>query len=232
MKYVFTLIASVFILSCYSQEKLTGIGSIKIGKTLAELKEMGVIADLIDANIADPSDLVDIKNNYLLVFDSLKRPDDLILFMYERCVSAKVVLMKDYKVSGINTGQLKLTFYKDSLVEIYFFEFSPELAEAIKTKYGDGKLESKTEKVKCKSVYGEVVYEDRSFTTYWNKGETIEAINKLSVYRDAKCKKQSSNEFYIHNRTGISRVKECSARFTKIDDKNKKSDDKKKLIDF
>lgn len=235
MKYAFTLIYSVFILSAYSQDKLSGIGRIRLGRTLSELKSELPIEDIVDANDRNVGflDIMENKKNYLLIYDSLREAKKYdFLHMYERCPKAKIILLSKYTIAGMDVKKIKLTFYNDSLVSVYVNDPSIEFIDALAAKYGEGKLETKSTQVTCKSLYGEVNYSDETFYTYWNKGTNFEAVHCVSQYRDSKCQKKFLSFFYIRDASTFSKMEDCSTVYSKKDEDAKKAADKKKLADF
>lgn len=171
------------------------------------------------------------RKDYLLEFDENKTPKDLWT-MYNRCKAAKTVLLSQYLVAGITINKIDLQFYHDTLVSITITDPSTEFQEAIKAKYGPGKLETKTKVVTCTSIYGESKFEDKTFSTEWDTENGIKAIDYLSDYRNSKCERSFLSYFKIYDEAAYEAYMLCQSESINEHIENERKKKKDKLNDF
>jgi hypothetical protein len=235
MKLIVTIFSIVVCQTVFPQDKFTGFGRLKIGGSYSEVIAAVGLSDskLINPNEkkVDWLDVYDNKKDYLLVYSQEKTPADLSVF-YCKAPSSKVLLLSKYEVSGIIVNRIKLSFYNDTLIDIFIKSAPSEFDEAVNAKYGKGKTETETKQVTCSSIYGNSTHEENYYRTYWNKGDNIEAISYLAKYRDSKCKEVFMSYFDICDTTQKDLMESAAKAFTQEESERKLSDKKKNLSDF
>lgn len=106
------------------------------------------------------------------------------------CKNAKVFVIGGYSISGIILKGLRLTFFNDTLIEIHC-DGTTELTDAIKLKYGRGKLTGDSKEINCIYKYNgnTIKYKEEDIKETWNNGD-IEAYVRTSKYYNDNCKEK------------------------------------------
>jgi hypothetical protein len=204
--------------SLFAQDKIEGIGRFKINKTTTSLldtlaKEYGVKITKISKD-GDFRKIV-IKNeskNKNCIIELLKNLSDdridQIPFAYS-CEATRVFYIQKYEVAGIGLTELYITFIDDKLISI-FCNYDAKVKEALRLKYGAGKVEYETKEIRC--VYkltGNIVTEEEySSSEDWTNGNIVATLSFSRSY-DNECKKEITSYLLIKNTPMYSRLLSC-----------------------
>ncbi|OAV70685.1 hypothetical protein Barb4_01170 [Bacteroidales bacterium Barb4] len=173
MKSMLSVFCSLLICNlCFSQEKITGIGKLKLFSSANVIKEIGYIKEPI---------LVTSEREYLSkVYKKYENKELYLLGISENkndkiarvpfCDSVKVYYIPSYiPVDGVVLSGITLKFFNDSLYSIMID--SPDgLRAALTLKYGKPEHEKKEkERIFVNGLGIEITKIDSEYTTTWEK---------------------------------------------------------------
>lgn len=236
---VFTALMCCFQFACaqdsIQQTNIEGIGIFKIGKTdisiIEELKnELNVKVERTNNSSYQYSKELDSKK-FILEFyadtvNSYNSP------VYSSVLSdVRIFEVRGYSVANIELKDLVLYFYKDTLYELKC-DYSQELIDAVKLKYGEGQLESSEREVQCSSrLTGTYSLKEQTFYTTWSNG-LIHAVYTLSKYYDSKCEKKLLAYFIVSNSQLVTEIRELEDALKNLRKNADAEAKKKELKDF
>lgn len=190
----------------FSQDqKIEGIGLFKIGQTHVSIIDK-LSEDINTKTIScnSSSDFYEIeysKTKYIIQTfpDTVKEynsPPGSSL-----CQNVKSFSVKGFYVAGIQLKDLKLQFYNDTLYYVSC-DYTSDISEAMKLKYGVGKLETKKKEIECKNSYSGTKRTLTETTIYetWEHDE-ITAIGRILEFYNSKCERQLTSLFSVYNET-------------------------------
>lgn len=215
MKLIAILLLSPSLL--FSQSNLDGIYKFKPGVT-----DMGIIQELqkdLKMKIVEISDYLKYYNKVGYKFaglsgrltpkdafvklinqntlDNIKKEADIVIPYSPYSKNHQVYFISKIPVSGINLEGV-LLFFRENLLVKMECEKTDELMNAMEIKFGKGKVEMKSDTIKCiyKLTGTEVREAEYTITTTWENGD-IEAYSYSHTYHDSDCKGVASNKFYL-----------------------------------
>ena len=188
----------------FSQEQnIEGIGLFKIGQT--DISIIKQIADEMSTKILTcKSSLEFYELDSKIKYVAQVFPDTVKSYNSPPgasvCNEVKSFSIKGFFVSGIALKNLKLQFYNDTLYYISC-DYTSEISEAMKLKYGSGKLEKKNNEIECKNTYSGVTRKVNETTIYetWENGK-ITVIGRILEFYSSKCERQLTSLFSIYDR--------------------------------
>jgi hypothetical protein len=145
----------------------------------------------------------------------------------------KVYYVNSYEVSGVKLKQLYLQFYKDTLYD-FECDYSGELIDAIKLKYGEGLDSSKTKKLQCTGrLAGNFeVEESYHYEKWFSKDKKIEATACIGEYYNSECIKKPLSYFIIQNPRINEKVEKEADKIKSAKDEKSNIEKRAKLSDF
>jgi hypothetical protein len=148
------------------------------------------------------------------------------------CKDVKKIIVGGYAVAGIKIKGLELTFLNDTLIKIHC-DKTPELIEAIRLKYGEGELKSKSKEVNCVYKYNgnSVQYEEIRITESWSNDD-ISALCVTSKYYNDKCEQQYLSFINISSYKKTNEQIKCEEKTNQIRKQKTEFEKKKQLKDF
>ncbi|WP_343633433.1 hypothetical protein [Fluviicola sp.] len=234
---ILCLLGSIYSSSQISDSiKIEGIGLFKIGKTtVSSIEELSKKFSTKIKSTNSSSDLYNLttNNNKIIIqlfADTVKTYNSPSYTSYSSNVKTYRII--GYSAADIELNDLTVKFYNDTL---YYMNcnMSSDLNNAIKLKYGEGKIEVKEKEVVCKnrSTGIERKLIEKTYFQKWDHDD-IMAVSILSEYYNDKCERRLVSALTIES-FSIGRV------VNKIDDEiedrlkeRKKIEDKKKLDGF
>lgn len=206
MKKLLSLFISLSILgTSFSQEqKIEGIGLFKIGQThVSILDKLSEDLSTKIVNCNSSSDFYEIEQSrtkYIVqIFpDTVKEynsPSGSSL-----CPNVKSFSIKGVYVAGIQLKDLKLKFFNDTLYYLSC-DYTSDISEAMKLKYGVGKLETKKNEIECKNSYSGTKRTLTETTIYetWDNND-ITAIGRILEFYSTKCERLLTSLFSVYDK--------------------------------
>lgn len=209
-------------------QTLTGIGKIQLGKPL------GIIDDLaseLNTKIQSQSDILDDTdmNQRVGIWELLMNEKNPLMSppFASACPETKVYKIKGYSVAGIKFADMHLKFLNGELISIST-DYSTEITEALKTKYGSPTTDLKKENKQCGGSY----IEETTITDRYPSPENVNATGVLRQYYDYKCKQSVMAYLTISTTDKSSEASTCHRYY--YDKLKSSANDKKKdaLKDF
>jgi hypothetical protein len=230
----------LILLPLIGKAQVDGIGPFRIGRTTTSIIDSIAKAERI--KVKTSYDLMETFGSY-----SFKdKPSKIYLLgkkdggydmsdpKYRPAQGCQVYFIDYYQVAGIPIKKLYLSFYQDTLYQIYC-DGDTKIEEAVTLKYGEGVITRNSRKIKCQSKFtgGEFEEEESDLQTTWDKrADSIIASSRFQTYYDEKCKEQFISYFMIVNKPVSTAITNAEVAM-----RNKKSEEelkekKSKLKDF
>lgn len=192
------------------QSTVEGIGPFKIHKTNINIIDSLKKLDNEFYYIKTYSDYSSIKFKDKIISevlsDSTKEYNDILESTI--CPKGRVFYIPEIVISDITIKDLFLTFYNETLINIKC-EYSSELLEAFKLKYGKPTITEYTKEYKC-IVFGNIIrYKEVTYYQRWFNKD-IEVLFYIGSYRDSKCDSQSYLGMTIGSEKKLSEMEKCS----------------------
>ncbi|RYY39942.1 MAG: hypothetical protein EOO08_08605 [Chitinophagaceae bacterium] len=211
---------------CCRSQKIEGFGLLRIGKSYAQI--------LADLQIAPASVAVYDKNDSAFTYT---QPDVPAVLQYRysgtysdrvvRCERAFLLRLPSYSVSGITVADVRMIFFRDTLLSIFVSSVNDAFIEAMETKYGQPADDAYESPSACTSKRNKI-----TTRTWSNELPAINVQQSRSVYYNGYCDESIRSSFSFVDRYRSNQLDECE-RATKAEEERRALDKKKeKLKDF
>ena len=225
--------SAVFTNAQAQQPKLEGLGKLKVGKTtLAVIPELEADLKTKVKRATTFEETYGAKKNSILelIPDTVSRYNSVVYS--SECPGAKVYSLNSYKVADIEITGLRLTFFNNTLVKLEC-DGSPDLREALKLKYGEGKLKTQEKDVHCTFVNtgNNIAYKDLEYTQSYDSAP-LEAALVLHKFYDDKCKQMILNYLLVYDPEAMKLVHEGEKKSRERRTSTQNIEKKKKLSDL
>ena len=125
-----------------------------------------------------------------------------------------------------------MTFYKNKLTEIHT-DYSTEISEALKLKYGNPKIEKKEDVNECTTANLLIDLKFKSTLYYqtWSN-EDVSCVAVVGNYINRKCEKVYMGYIFISKNSITEQIRKCDAIIEHKTKDIKAAQKKKELTDF
>lgn len=231
MKKITTLLLiGFFSLSAYSQEKFTGIGKIKIGV------DTSIVADLVSENslkkikIKTFKDFMKVRSGK--TYGKINYIDGEYFSDATEVPGVSVYQFGEIKIAGIPIEQVVLKFYNNQLYSFHS-EYSIELKNAMKIKYPDFEVSSKTDTTVCisKSTGNKLSLKSTTLFNKWKNGG-ISALTSVGTYYNQECEERYLSYVMYNDDLVSDQVRDLDRELRRQRIAKKAAETKAKLSDF
>jgi hypothetical protein len=185
MKQLLCLISALLIIiSTYSQDKLKGIGSFKIGEykidqLMGYAKENRLKTKIIN-NRSDEVKIKNDKKNFAeLIPNKENRRNSPVYSIL--CDGVRVFILTETKINDIKVNNLKLSF-KDNLLYDLHCDYSIELGNAIETKYGKGESKIEDQATSCgKETTIQTIWNNENIQASANQKKSFNSLCEVAI---------------------------------------------------
>lgn len=227
MKITATLLLVFISVNCMGQSKISGIGPFKINNTTISIidslsRELGPFEKVNDGVKGVSMSHFEAIYNFEKTYGSPAGAS--------ACSKVRVFCLEQIIISGITFKQVDLVFYNDTLKQ-FMSSFGKEISEAIKTKYGEPKMDKKEKKITCinKATGNQYQEEEYSLSLTW-QGNNVVAQGGYDKYFDNDCKEHYISWFEVEEKGISAKIKKCGAD-SEAENEKKVNEAKKKSLE-
>lgn len=206
MKTKILFLSLLVTVGAYAQEKINGIGVLKVGMTVEEMKtEMQKKGFTINtcSNFATCLGMPFSKNK---VVNEVKNYSKISTNISGKYVPVKTegitdFFVQNYEIAGITMPNFLVRFYHDKLAYIEIKNMGSKLKDKLTLKYGEPETEKETKQIECSYINKKSEKEEIKYTSYFRNDEDVVAVYTTWFHYNKMCQPIDSQSFIIYNPT-------------------------------